>query len=799
MRHTQLFFCFLVLFFALSRIPFEAVGDSSFPNGGFEAGGSGKPSDWTWPTHDWVWDATTAHSGVYSARVSKSNPNIASDELWSANVPVQPSTAYTLTFWLRIENATARPTVAVHQYTSANLQTGLRQVALEDLGNGTKGWTPVLLHFQTMPNAHHVRIRVYLWTTANGTFWFDDFALDQGSTARFPFHSGWPVQLEGLVNLSSPAIADVNRDGRSEIFVGDNLGKVYGWNGAGTPLSGFPINTNDGSIYGPLALADLDGDGNLEIIAGTRAATQGGPGHVFIWRPTGQPYPGWPQAVAWNTIGSSGISEVRSVAVADIDGDGILDILAGTTNNAANYSGSNPPPTYNVYAWHRDGTLMAGMWPTWASTAAWKSTAGIFGAIAVGDLDRNGISNVVTGRDHSWLYAYSPTGSHLSHWPVPAFVSSTGDWNTDPRIEFGFSAPILVDLEGNGSLEYVAAGVVVASDTKHWTNNALVVYEPDGTRPNAWDQAALGTGMLYPNQLPQESPTVADLDNDGRLEIILATFDGWIRAYKYDKAPLWAFNYAQGQTVFASEPAIGDIDGDGSLEVVFNTYDPRLAGATVGTWALKNDGSVVNGFPLYIGAGGASAAPTLADLDGDGQLEIAVATRSYEYAVYVWDTPAPYIPYRLPWPMSRQNLRRTATFTPLQPNYDASTKTASDPAPKLGDVFTFTISLVNSGSPLTSTLSVTDVIPSALAYVSGTLKSSIGDATISGGNTINWSGIPNDERAITINYAARVDVDMRQVIQNTAVIESAATGSISRTATIIANGFKTHLPMISRP
>ena len=48
------------------------------------------------------------------------------------------------------------------------------------------------------------------------------------------------------------------------------------------------------------------------------------------------------------------------------------------------------------------------------------------------------------------------------------------------------------------------------------------------------------------------------------------------------------------------------------------------------------------------------AAPTLANLDDDGKLEILAATIEGEF--YVWDTPTTYRPDRLPWPTGRHDL-----------------------------------------------------------------------------------------------------------------------------------------------
>ena len=767
-----------------------------FPNGGFESGSGETPDGWSWPSENWIWDNSIAHNGVHSARVNKNDANSATVSLWSANVSVKPSTAYTLTYWIRTQNATAGPTVSVYQYTSSNSQTGFRQVTDMYVGDGSNDWMPVTFHFQTMPDADYIRLRLYLWTTANGTYWFDDFTLDEGPQALYPFQIGFPVKIDGFVNFSSPAIADIDHDGDFEVLVGDGEGLVQGWDHTGMKLPNFPLDTGDQRIVGQLALADLDGNLDLEIVAGTKSPTTNGQGQVFIWHHTGEIFSNWPQTVAWNTEGSNSRSEVTSVVIADIDGDDDLEILAGTTNNAAGYNGSDPPPTYNLYAWQHNGNLVQGNWPTWARTNEWTSTAAIYGAIAAGDLNGDGINDIITGRDHSWLYAYSTQGEHLPNWPVLNFVPPQGEWDIDPHISFGISAPVLADLEGDGSLEYIIAGKVRSPDNQS-INSALLVYEPEGTRSQSWSYPALGNGILYSSHSSRQAPAIADLDHDGRLEIVVATLDGWIRTYKYDKTLLWEFDYTQGDTVFASEPVIGDIDGDNELEIVFNTYDPTSTGELVATWGLEANGNLINGFPLFIGAGGSAAAPTLTDLDGDGDLEIAVATQSFEYALYVWDTPAPYNPTLMPWPMGRQNLRRTALYERQEPNFNASTKTANPPALDNGNIVTFTIRLLNTGTPLTTTMVLSDAIPPELNYITGTLQASLGNASITNGNLISWSGISGAISVITIAYAAQLDVGSTTVrLTNTATLSNPTIGNFSLHSVIITNPYRGYLPLI---
>ena len=139
----------------------------------------------------------------------------------------------------------------------------------------------------------------------------------------------------------------------------------------------------------------------------------------------------------------------------------------------------------------------------------------------------------------------------------------------------GYSAPVLADLDRDGSTEYIVLGNVTGpGNLTVIINNALLVLNPDGTRRPGWETPALSDGVLTQVDLPTNAPAIADLNDDGQLEIIATTNDGWIRAYDINKTVLWAFNYTQNATLFASEPVIGDIDGDGGLEIVFGTRVP---------------------------------------------------------------------------------------------------------------------------------------------------------------------------------------------------------------------------------
>ena len=718
-----------------------------------------------------------------------SGPETAS--VYSADIPVQPTTLYTLTYWLRTQNATWYPSVSVYQYTAGSVQTGPRLLSYSNIGSGTNPWMLVTYCFQTMPDAARIRVRLFLWTDTTGAFWFDDFGLDQGPPARYSFHAGFPVTASGGGYYSSPAIADIDGNGRNEVLaVGGSA--VYGWNETGAVLPGFPLTTGDRRILGPIALADLDTDGKVEIAAGTRAAVANGQGGVFVWRSTGALFNGWPQRVAWNTQYSNNASWVSSIALADIDGNGDLEVLAGTTNNAS----GNPNlgiPVPNLYAWHSNGTLVTGNWPNW------HTAAGIYSALAAGDLTGGGSTAVIVGRDFLNLYAYRPDGSFVPGWPIETYQNSNGgNYFADNRLTYGdVGAPILADLDGDGRTEVVVCGNLVSPGNQGVVfNSGLLVLELDGTRRPGWETAAPGSGILAHVDLLRQAPAVADLDDDGQLEIVVATHDGWIRAYKADKTLLWAFNYTQGATLFASEPAIGDIDGDNALEIVFGTYvlsqQASEMDGPVGLWALEANGAVMQGFPLVVPTPGIRAAPALADLDRDGKLEMLAATT--EGQIIVWDTLAPYAPARMPWPTTRHDLRRTASYVPPGPSLSGSRKYAMPPFAQYGERAAFTVHVVSS-LPMTYPVRLTDAVPTGLAYVPGTLTATLGTVTDTT-ESLQWSGTLSNTLTADVKYDVVVVTSATRLLNNVAVIDMGAHSLITRTGYLIANGFLAFLPIV---
>ena len=143
----------------------------------------------------------------------------------------------------------------------------------------------------------------------------------------------------------SPALVDWNGDGVKDIIVTSATGGIYGWRAGGAVL--FAWRTA-GGVFGSPAIGDVDRDGLPDIAVATLGQ------YVVVYRHNGS-------ELFANRIYDTSLS---TPALADLDGDGRLEVIVGADMDEGN--GANLPP-YNLapggflWAWHSDGTQVAGL------------------------------------------------------------------------------------------------------------------------------------------------------------------------------------------------------------------------------------------------------------------------------------------------------------------------------------------------------------------------------------------------------------------------------------------------------
>jgi uncharacterized repeat protein (TIGR01451 family) len=135
-----------------------------------------------------------------------------------------------------------------------------------------------------------------------------------------------------------------------------------------------------------------------------------------------------------------------------------------------------------------------------------------------------------------------------------------------------------------------------------------------------------------------------------------------------------------------------------------------------------------------------------------------------------------------------------ARFSPVE----GPQKRASAPSAAYGETLTYSIIIRDLAVPLTSTIHLTDAVPHGLAYVSGTFTATGGavDATLA--PILTWSGILTPTPIFTLTYAVTVTETSARFISNTVTIGAGSAGSLTRIATVTANGHVLYLPFALR-
>lgn len=483
------------------------------------------------------------------------------------------------------------------------------------------------------------------------------------------YQSGFPVTLSGTKVSRSPiALGDLTGDGIPEIVFGGSDGMLYAYLGTGQLWKS--VDTGDMAIEGKAAIGDIDKDGDNEIVIGagsTFTPIANGKLLVFdhnlneICRFDTLDLPGDPDSL------QEGVYSSPALADLDQNDGGRLEIVFGAWD-------------HRVRSIHDNCQLH---WEVDAFDTVWSSPA-------VFDVDGDGGLDVVVGVD-----------SHFEPSPLDTqdggrlFVLRGSDGVQFPGFPFEInevitSSPGIADLDGDNSADFVAG------TGNCWGVNigCGVPFNPGaGEFLNAWDRNGLylvGWPVATPGDVAVGSPALADLDGDGRPEVIFNTIlrgtapiQGRIYALNHDGTPVpgWPVQPmtpadCSGNSVSfgtSASPIAADVTGDGSPEiilasnfelVVLDKFGQQLTGdffhpgptgcvRDAGTLQLETNGSV-------------GSTPAVGDIDGDGDLEVVVGGFIEKGlatgGLWAWDFASPSL--EQPWPTFRNDRLNQAVFTP---------------------------------------------------------------------------------------------------------------------------------------
>jgi len=147
----------------------------------------------------------------------------------------------------------------------------------------------------------------------------------------------WIQKFPGVKSAHRPIVVDLDGDGRDEIITafghpyGPEKGRVHVFCGDGAPLPGWPRSavTSSRSTVEHIGIGDLDGDGVMEVVVSGSESRSSGNHHqlysnyVAAFDISGALLPGFPKEIA-----QSGTLFAGAIVLDDINGDGLLDIVA---------------------------------------------------------------------------------------------------------------------------------------------------------------------------------------------------------------------------------------------------------------------------------------------------------------------------------------------------------------------------------------------------------------------------------------------------------------------------------------
>jgi hypothetical protein len=453
----------------------------------------------------------------------------------------------------------------------------------------------------------------------------------------------WPLAGSGIVNpYKGVAIWTVT----GEIAVEDTMRRVTG----GTLDGVYQPGLYAGGIHWPKpALADLDGDGDLDLFIGDDN------GYITYYRNDGLSDFGIPISDFGFILPKSTIrnpqSEIRNVkwtfvtdrwenmdiswwtspAFVDVDYDGDLDLLAGTGDGCITFFrniGTRTTP-----AWRFVTSEYAGI------------DVGSYAAPAFADIDADGDFDLFIGDNAGHVVFYRNIGTREE--AVWMFV--TDDY-LGTSVD-GLALPALADVDGDGDLDFFVGSW---GGISYWRNNGTPAVP-------AWTLITHRYAGIYePGDL---IPLFADLDQDGDLDLLLSWSYGPIRTYTNvgtSNDPLWARTVDDTFPLDLggySTPVLADWDADGDLDLLVGDYHSRVhlfrndgvaadladnrqqpgpgeARGTNGESAasvIRRPSSVL--LPQWTDMGLVTAvdpdnlyhaAPALVDIDGDGDLDLFV-------------------------------------------------------------------------------------------------------------------------------------------------------------------------------
>ncbi len=444
--------------------------------------------------------------------------------------------------------------------------------------------------------------------------------LFQSAPGEFsPVSAGFGITLTS-VGVRNFALADVEKDGDLDVIAAGFFSLLIHLQTGPGQFDPVPIELPHGSVYdfpADVEVADVDGDGNLDLVTANGATegmtNQGNTLSIFY-----QTLPGLfdPEP---RVVGNQEITPMpQNVAVADLDGDGDLDLMSPNQNLSGPFESSFISLFHQTSPGRFDS-------PPLVLPAAF-----FFGEdIAPGDLDGDGDLDLMVSYGNG-----GGIGTGFERITVNLQID-TGVFETAPLIlgddvtTSGANFGKVSDVDGDGDLDLVANSHVLDFVNFSRRDHSAVFFQ---TSPGIFDP------------LPAIGPyadALTDLDGDGDVDFVTGSV---APSSPFDPNIPVSITLRQGsRSFFEPDPLViespttvsptgivaGDMDGDGDLDLVVSSGEFAVLRDSLRIY-FQTSPRVFNAVPLELSDPRTTQSPNAvltADMDGDGDLEILSANR----------------------------------------------------------------------------------------------------------------------------------------------------------------------------
>jgi hypothetical protein len=417
---------------------------------------------------------------------------------------------------------------------------------------------------------------VVLTTSANPTVFGQPVTLTAtvspaSSSGKVTFYDGTTVLgtralTSGQASISTLLLSAGSRSLRA--FYGGALSSIFTENVVAIPGYGYSAASNYVVTTGAptsVAVGDFNGDGKADLVVSSSSVNPG-TGNVAVLLGRGD---GTFQAPASYTAASY----PYSVGVADLNGDGRLDMVV-----------ANADGNISVFIGNGDGTFQP---------AVFYGAGPLPEALVIGDFNNDGLPDVAVA-DFNGNNVTVLLGNGDGTFQAPQ-ASAAG---TTPY------ALAVGDFNGDGK-----ADLVVANAGGHSTS--VLLGKGDGT----FQAPSTLTGGNNPNAV-----AVADFNGDGKQDIAVANYnDNNVSIFLGNGDGTFKAPSTYGAIGAAISLAVGDVNGDGKPDLVTTGFLGNSFAVLIG----NGDGSFQA--PANYTADAGTKAVAVGDFNGDGRADIAVA------------------------------------------------------------------------------------------------------------------------------------------------------------------------------